>query len=191
MSPGDRFPARKDVLPPEQRQTYEQIEARRGTVPAPFLPLLASPKVADAFERFSASLWSGCLAKDLQEAVFLVTARAYRCDHQWRQHEKKALAAGVSAGAVAAMQAGRAPSAAEADARLGAVIRFADELHAKQSVPDDVFQAVATHLGPAELSELVAFCALAASIALLLNVGESNAARKDQARRGGPPVFQA
>ena len=185
MSQEDRFPARKDLLPPDQRSAYEQIEARRGTFPAPFLPLLGSPQVADAFERFSSSLWNGRLPRDIQEAIFLVTARAYRCAHQWEAHFKKALAAGVPAGAVAAMDAGRLPADEDAGPRLAAVIRFACVLHARHSVPQDVFDAVAAQMDPTELSELMAFCALAASIALLLQVRESGA---EPASQTWPPL---
>ena len=172
MTRTDRFPGRKELLPPVQQAAYEQIEARRGRVPAPYLPLLGSPGVADAFERFSTALWDGVLTRDLQEAIFLVAARAYRCEHQWHTHEPRALAAGVPASTIAAMKADRVPDTEEAGARLAAVIRFASVLYAQQSVPRDVFDDVAARLGGAQLSELIAFCALATSISLLVNVRE-------------------
>jgi hypothetical protein len=75
-----RFPAERGQLPAAQQAVYDLIAARRGAVPPPYLPLLASPETADALEKLSTTLWSGRLGKDVQEAVYLVTARAYRCD---------------------------------------------------------------------------------------------------------------
>jgi 4-carboxymuconolactone decarboxylase len=172
MSGDDRFPAGKDRLDAQQLAAYERIQARRGTVPVPYLSLLARPDLAEAFEQFSALAWQGRLTADVQEAIYLVTARAYRCAHQWRNHEKKALAVGVGAATVAAIRAGRFDALGGATPELARCIRFAAELHASDSVPDEVFDAAAAQADPAWMSELVGFCALAASIAVLLNVRE-------------------
>ena len=165
-----RFPAERGQLPAAQQAVYDLIAARRGAVPPPYLPLLASPETADALEKFSTALWSGRLGKDVQEAVYLVTALAYRCDYQWRSHESKALAAGVPQAAVDSLRAGGLPTEEQAGAKLAAAIRFARSVHTLHAVPDEVFDKVTACLDEAEVSELAGFCALAAAIATLLNV---------------------
>jgi 4-carboxymuconolactone decarboxylase len=164
-----RFSLQREALAPTQREAFDAIAARRGRVPAPYAPLLASPAVADQFERFSTLLWEGRLTQDVRELVFLVTAQAWRCGHQWTTHEDKALQAGVPAAAIAAVRAGRALAPQEACARLRAAARLAGELQAQRTVPDAVFAEAAVQFDAAELAELLAFCTLAASVAMLLN----------------------
>jgi len=178
-----RFPSERGQLPAAQQAVYDLIAARRGAVPPPYLPLLASPETADALEKFSATLWSGRLGKDVQEAIYLVTARAYRCDYQWHSHESKALAAGVPQAAVDSLRSGELPTEAQAGLKLAAAIRFAGSVHTLHAVPDEVFDKVTACLDEAEVSELAGFCALAAAIATLLNVRQTCSTSSRAARR--------
>ncbi len=79
----------------------------------------------------------------------------------------------MPAAAIDSLRAGRIPGETEAGPRLAAVLRFADSLHRQRRVPQEVFDAVAGQLDAAQLSELVGFCALAVSVALLLNVRDA------------------
>lgn len=171
-----RFAEGREALPAAQRAAWDVIAGRRGTVPAPFLPLLASPHVANLFEQFSSALWNGKLDRATLELVFLVTARAWNCEYQWRTHETKALAAGVPLELVEAIRLRSELPTDAVDKRLLDIARFARFLQERALVPDDLFEGVRQQLGDAGFSELVAFCALAGSVALLLNVRVDDAA---------------
>lgn len=167
-----RFPSDRQALPASLHATFDAIAGRRGTVPAPYLPLLASPEVAERFEQFSARLWGGRLGRDVQELVFLVTAQAWGCRHQWVTHEPKALAAGIGAPVIDALRAGRDIGGLAEGPRLLAAARVARRLQMRQPLDDELFTEMTQAFDAAEVSELLAFCALAASIAMLLNANE-------------------
>lgn len=163
-----RFPATAEALRcAEQRAAYDLIERRRGRVPAPYLPLLGSPRIADLLEQLSTELWTGTLPQRVMEAVFLMTAHRQQCRHQWQTHEKKALSAGLSPEMVEAIAAGGIP---EDGGPVEAAGRFFVALTEQRSVADDMFEQAQRHFGERGVAELVAFCGLAGTVALLLNV---------------------
>jgi alkylhydroperoxidase family enzyme len=163
-----RFPATADALrSAEQRAAYDLIERRRGRVPAPYLPLLGSPRVADLLEQLSTELWTGTLPQRVLEAVFLMTAHRQQCRHQWETHAANALAAGLSLEMVEAIAAGKIP---EDGGPVEAAGRFFLALTERHHVTDDVFEQVQRHFGEPGVAELIAFCGLAGTVALLLNV---------------------
>lgn len=163
-----RFPATADALrSAEQRAAYDLIERRRGRVPAPYLPLLGSPRIADLLEQLSTELWTGTLPQRVLEAVFLMTAHRQQCRHQWETHAAKALSAGLSLDMVEAIAAGKIPVDGGPVEAAG---RFFLALTERHNVADDVFEQVQRHFGEHGVAELVAFCGLAGTVALLLNV---------------------
>jgi 4-carboxymuconolactone decarboxylase len=164
----DRFPPiSKELLPDNQRAVYEGIQRRRGKMPAPYFALLSSPDVADLFEQYSTLLWDGVLPRDILEAVFLATAVRYRCRFQWVNHVDRALEAGLSPDAMDSIGRGVVP---EQPDDLACVLTFVDMLASEHRVSDALFDAVTTRFGKQGLAELVAFCGVSASIAMLLNV---------------------
>ncbi|MDR6890780.1 MULTISPECIES: carboxymuconolactone decarboxylase family protein [Variovorax] len=163
-----RFPAAAKLLrSAEQQAAYELIERRRGRVPAPYLPLLGSPRIADLLEQLSTELWTGTLPQRVLEAVFLMTAHRHQCRHQWEAHATKALSAGLSLEMVEAIAAGKIP---EDGGSVEAAGRFFLALTERHSVADEVFEQVQRHFGVRGVAELIAFCGLAGTVALLLNV---------------------
>lgn len=163
-----RFPATAETLrSAEQRAAYDLIERRRGRVPAPYLPLLGSPRIADLLEQLSTELWTGALPQRVLEAVFLMTAHKQQCRHQWETHAAKALSAGLSLEMVEAIAAGKIP---EDGGPMEAAGRFFLALTERHNVADDVFEQVQRHFGEQGVAELIAFCGLAGTVALLLNV---------------------
>jgi len=163
-----RFPAPAEALrSAEQRAAYDLIERRRGRVPAPYLPLLGSPRVADLLEQLSTELWTGTLPQRVLEAVFLMTAHRQQCRHQWETHAAKALSVGLSLEMVDAIAAGKIP---EDGGPVEAAGRFFLALTEHHRVADDVFEQVRRHFGEHGMAELLAFCGLAGTVALLLNV---------------------
>ena len=175
----DRFPpADKAVLPAGQWPAYERIERRRGRIPAPFVPLLASPDVAEAFDGLSEILQHGSLPAVVREAVFLRTARSHRCAYLWMNHLGKAAQAGLDAKAQAALASGEIPSA---PTTVVAVARFVAELRDEHRVTQPVYDDVVLALGVCGVVELTAFCGFATSIAMLLNM-------RQPALPPGPPA---
>jgi alkylhydroperoxidase family enzyme len=164
----DRFPrVSKELLPDNQRAVYEGIEGRRGKIPAPYFALLSSPDVADLFEQYSTLLWDGVLPRDILEAVFLATAVRYRCRFQWMNHVDRALDAGLSADAMETIGRGSVPDQPD---DLACVLKFVDMLAREHRVSDALFDAVTQRFGKQGVAELVAFCGVSVSIAMLLNV---------------------
>ena len=163
-----RFPATAEASRSAgQRAAYDLIERRRGRVPAPYLPLLGSPRIADLLEQLSTELWTGTLPQRVREAVFLMTAHRQQCRHQWETHAAKALSAGLSPEMVEAIAAGKIP---EDGGPVEAAGRFFLALTEHHRVADEVFGQVQRHFGEHGMAELVAFCGLAGTVALLLNV---------------------
>lgn len=163
-----RFPAARDALRTvAQQAAYDLIAARRGRVPAPYLPLLGSPRVADLFEQLSTELWTGALPSSVLEAIFLMTAHRQRCRHQWQTHVPKALAAGVTATMIDTIAAGGIPMDGGA---LEAAGRFCASLAENRHVPDDDLLDARRRFGEQGMAELIAFCGMANMVAMLLNV---------------------
>jgi 4-carboxymuconolactone decarboxylase len=164
----DRFPrVSKELLPENQRAVYEGIERRRGKMPAPYVGLLASPDVADLFERYSTLLWDGVLPRYILEAVFLATAVRYRCRFQWMNHLDRAVELGVSAEAIDIIGRGEVPNQPD---DLACVLQFVDMLAREHRVSDALFDAITLRFGKQGLAELVAFCGASVSVAMILNV---------------------
>lgn len=166
----DRFPpVSKEHLSPAQRLVYERIEASRGNLPAPYYVLLDTPQVADLFERLSSQVRDGVLPKHILEAIFLATARRHKCAYQWVAHVKVAERVGLSSGVIESIGRGDIP---EDPRDITLVLRFMAALDRHQSVPDEVYEALRSTFGAQGIGELIVFCGLATTVAMLLNVGQ-------------------
>lgn len=166
-----RFPATREALSTqEQRGAFDLILGRRGRVPAPYLPLLGSPRVADLFEQLSTELWTGSLPQNVLEAVFLMTARRENCDHQWRTHQTKALAAGLTMEMIDAIALNLIPATGGV---VEAALRVCKALVDAHCVPEGILLDAQEHFGARGLAELIAFCGIARTVAMLLNVQSS------------------
>lgn len=162
-----RYSTDLSSLEPGSRQAHDAIVARRGTFSPPYRVLIESPDVALTVEHLSSLLWSGALAASTLEAVFLVVARRLRCNEQWRRHEIKALAAGVTRTEVEAISRGLPPAGAP-ETRAACVI--AKRLLAGQRIGRDVFAEGERCLGKRGLAELCAFVGLASVVAASINL---------------------
>jgi len=162
----DRFPdPRRDELGGEEREAFDRITARRGKVPAPFVPLLKSPATAELFEALSSHLWSS-LPADVAELAFLIVAWHHRCAYQWHTHVPKALAAGLSQEDIARLSRGEPLP----PGRLGDLGRFVTALCAGPAVPQHLHDAAVRELSERGAVDLVAFCGAAQAVAMLLKL---------------------
>lgn len=168
----DRFPPRdKAALSAGQQALIADIEARRGKMPAPYEALAGSPEVAALFEALSSRLWKGVLPAHVLEAVFLMTARHHRCVYQWQTHRVKALDAGLELEVIRAIGSDSGlDGIAMRHKEVADIYTFLRALYGRHAVSDQEFKALAAHFDEAALSELLAFCGLATSVAMLLNV---------------------
>lgn len=162
-----RYDADLSTLELGPRQVHDTIVARRGMFSPPYRALIESPDVALAVEHLSSLLWSGALPASALEAVFLVVARRLRCAEQWRRHEVKALAAGVTPQEVEAISKGLPPTGAP-ETRAACVI--AKRLLAGQRIGRDLFAQGERGLGKRGMGELCAFVGLASIVASSINL---------------------
>ncbi|MDB5947279.1 MAG: hypothetical protein JWQ33_2305 [Ramlibacter sp.] len=140
-------------------------------MPAPYEVLVGSPEIAMQFERFSTALWSGAVSALISETIFLITAKHFRCAYQWETHKAKALDAGLRPEIIRAIGQGEPLDELCVDQRAVLdVYRFLRALHFDFAVSDGDFDRFAAHFDEVQLSELMAFCGFAVSIAMLLNV---------------------
>jgi alkylhydroperoxidase family enzyme len=143
------------------------IRARRGVVPPMFHVLVASPEVARLMEELSARLWNSGLPRASLEAVFLMVARRFGCDEQWRRHEPKALAAGISPACIDEIRRGAPPCA---DVPLRTICRMTSVLLDGGKVGADLWRAAELSIGKAGLADLCAFIGLAAVVSMTINL---------------------
>jgi alkylhydroperoxidase family enzyme len=162
-----RYEADVMALEPGPRRAHDTIVARRGTFSPPYRALIESPDVALAVEHLSSLLWSGALPTTALEAVFLVVARRLRCAEQWRRHEVKALAAGVTPQEVDAISRGLPPDGSP-ETRAACVV--AKRLLAGQRIGRDHWADGLRWLGKPGLGELCAFVGVASIVAASINL---------------------
>lgn len=151
---------------PAQREASALIRARRGKLPLPHTILLHTPAVALQFDALSSTLQASLLPRDVQEAVFLITAQAHGCEHMRRTHVDKALTAGIPLDAIEHVSAGRR-DALEGD--LGEIAQALFELRELGCIGEERFHALQARWGSAGLAELVLLSGLCTAMAYLLN----------------------
>ena len=102
---------KKHELNSKATAIYNEILKSRGEVDAPFKALLHSPEILrrtamlGTYLRFESSLpnWA-------RELVIVTTAHEQHCAYEWRDHQPKALDAGVRQETLDILQNGTAPS---------------------------------------------------------------------------------
>lgn len=169
-TPRDRFPPRaRDAMSSAELDALDEIVGARGMLPGPASLMLHAPDAARAYDAWSRALWVGALPAHVGELVFLYLARVHRCRYQWINHAGKARKAGITDPLIDALGRDDTPPAGTAGELLE-TWRFVDELHTRHAVSDGTFNAITARFGVRGAAELAAFCGLAASVALLLNV---------------------
>lgn len=142
----------------DPEQAPEPVRAVLAQLPAPLhvFRLMAHAETSfRAWVRLGATILSQqALAGSLRELAILQVARLSPAEYEWVQHVPIARLTGVSDAQIEALRAGR-EDADCFDARERAVLRFAAELVAGPRPSDETFSAVAAHLPPREVVELV------------------------------------
>ena len=160
---------RREGLTGAQLELFDWIVESRGTMIRPYEVLLHVPSMArPAAELGHQIRYEGSLSDHDRELAIITVAAAHDCGFEWDTHVSLARAAGVSEPTIAALQTGG--DAGEAD---GVIVGFVRELCAASKVPDAVYAAAESRLGPAgvvELSTLVGYYTL---LAFVMNATES------------------
>jgi len=148
--------ARIPYVDPEQAP--ERVRAVLTQLPAPLhvFRLMAHAETSfRAWVRLGATILSRqALPANLRELAILQVARLSPAEYEWVQHVPIARRTGVTDDQIEALRGGREEVDCF-DARERAVLRFAAELVAGPRASDTAYAAVAAHLPPREIVELV------------------------------------
>jgi 4-carboxymuconolactone decarboxylase len=164
-----RFPRLSEqAMTPAQRQVAAEISAGpRGEVRGPFIALIHNPELASKVQRLGEELrWKGKLPPKLKELAVLVTARRWRCQHEWVMHSRLALEGGLKKDIVDAIAANREPNLSEDEK---AVYLFSRELHASGRAGDQSFREIEKRYGLDGALELIALNGYYSMMAMVLN----------------------
>lgn len=156
-------------LTPEQRRVYDEIAGTRGgVVRGPFAIWLRSPAVADRANQFGNALrLDGKLDRRLFELMVLIIARRWSAQYEWFAHERAALEAGVSPGAVEAIRHRRLPELVRDDERL--VYEIITELTDTRTLSQPSYDRAVALLGLGLLVELITAAGFYTMVAMMLN----------------------
>lgn len=157
--------ARLPYVAPDGDVTDRIRQRRGGRLTALDGMLLHSPPFADGWNgMLGAVRGASTLPADIRELAILRVASRNGADYEWVAHEPLARQAGLGDEAIAAIQVGGAagaPAGASAGSGGGglnpaqwAALGYADAMTVHVSVPDEVFDAVRSHLSEQQVLEL-------------------------------------
>jgi 4-carboxymuconolactone decarboxylase len=167
----DRLPPLPDAaLTDAQRRVAAAIASGpRGAVYGPFVPLLRSPELADCAQRMGEYLrFRSAIGTRLSELAILVVAREWNQHVEWAIHVPIAGKAGIAAGKIAAIAAGRRPDAMDADEAM--VHDFCVELARDKAVTDSTYERVAARFGEQGVIDLAGLNGYYTLLAMVMNV---------------------
>lgn len=162
----------KDLDPlehtPEQATLFKEIAGPRGgVVRGPFAIWLRNPELADKANQLGNALRvSGKLDKRLFELAILVVARSWTAQYEWFAHAEAALAAGLEASTVQALQRAEQPNLTKADEQI--VFKVSYELMQDHKVSDATYQEAEQALGLPLLIELISVIGFYTMVAVVL-----------------------
>lgn len=163
----------KDLDPlehtPEQATLFKEIAGPRGgVVRGPFAIWLRNPELADKANQLGNALRvSGKLDKRLFELAILVVARSWTAQYEWFAHAEAALAAGLEASTVQALQRAEQPNLTKADEQI--VFKVSYELMQDHKVSDATYQEAEQAFGLPLLIELISVIGFYTMVAVVLN----------------------
>lgn len=156
----------------EQRSIYaESVSSKRGTVTPPLRAWIHAPEVARHAGRLGAFLrYDTTLGPALSELAILVTARHWSARFEWYAHKKLALAAGLDAAIIDAINHRHVPDFDDPKAQL--VYEFSEALHENHNVPKLLYEKAIELLGETGVVELVGLLGYYSLVSMTLNTFE-------------------
>ena len=144
----------------------------RTAPPNLFLTLGRQHKLFRGWLRFGARLMpGGLLPRRESELVILRVAHLRRCAYEWEHHVRIGARAGVTSADVERIQAG--PAADGWTERERALLAAVDQLHEKQDMDDETWNALRAHLDNPRTIEfvmLVAHYEMLATVLMTLRI---------------------
>ena len=168
---GDRFkPLTRDTLNAQQeRMVSDLLSGTRTSLNGPFNVLLRSPEMGNHAQKLGEYLrFRTAVPRRLNEMAILMTARWWSSQYEWHAHKPLALQAGLDAGVIDDLLAGRKPSRMKPDEAV--VYDFSTELRDRRRVSDATFKAAVSLLGEQGVVDLIALMGYYDLVSMALNV---------------------
>jgi uncharacterized peroxidase-related enzyme len=158
------LPLEKADASPAARAVYESIE-RTGARPSNFIKMLGhAPAILSAFGALQEAVWAdGALSGELKDLAYLRASILNGCYRCTLSHTTSSRRRGYSDEQIAALNGPEGRRRADLFSPIElAVLRFTDHLTSRPGNIDPAdLQALAVHLNPAQVVELVATIATA------------------------------
>jgi 4-carboxymuconolactone decarboxylase len=168
---GDRFaPLTWEQLNAEQRtMVNDLLSGKRTSLGGPFNVLLRSPEMGNHAQKLGEQIrFRSSLPPRLNEMAILLTAQWWASQYEWHAHKPLALQAGLSAGIVDDIQAGRRPAGMKDDE--AAVYDFSRELREHRRVSDQTFRRAVAQFGERGIVDLIGVMGYYDLVSMALNV---------------------
>lgn len=169
----DRFPqlTLEDTSGPQRALAERMLRETRVGLGGPWNVALRSPVVGHALmDLYNYYRYKSSLPTRLVEFGILVTARVWSSPYEWQVHYPLAITAGVSADALADLQAGRRPAGLKPDEL--ALYDLATEVLGQHYVSDGTYRQAKAALGEQGVVDATTLVGTYVTLAAMLNVGE-------------------
>jgi 4-carboxymuconolactone decarboxylase len=161
----------RDMTEAQKTMTRHVLDGPRTGMNGPFNVMLRSPVMGDLAQELGAQVrFNSTLPPPLREMAILMAARHWTAQYEWQAHKATALDAGLSPAIVAAIAAGEAPRAMQANE--AALHRFCAELLSAKTVSDETFAATKAAFGEQGTTEIIFTLGYYSLVSMLLNVDE-------------------
>ncbi len=168
-----RFPPLDPAaMTPEQKAIWDAIaNGPRKSTGGPFNAWLRSPVLADRLQKVGEYVrFQSSLPKRLNEFAILVAGRWWNSAFEWDYHYPLAIKAGVPAGVLADLAAGREPAGMSDEEAL--VYAFSTELRRDRTVSDATYAKALRAFGERGILDLVAVAGYYDLVCMTLNVAQ-------------------
>ena len=168
-----RFPQlTMDQLNEAQKPLGEQIMKISSVgIGGPYNPLMRSPVLGQRlFDLFHYLRWETSVPVKLNEFAILIIGRQWRSQVEWYAHAPLAAKAGLSAGIIAELKAGKRPSTMAEDEAI--VYDFVTELTTTQKVSDETYARARKIFNDQQIVDLTGVAGNYVMVAMMLAMAE-------------------
>ena len=166
------IPDRAAMNEAQQAAADAIINGPRKAIFGPFVPLLQTPLLMERIGKTGEALrFNGSLPDNIRELAICVVARETGNQFEWQTHAPLALKAGVDAGAIEALAAGRQPRGLpQAQA---CTVDFVTELARRHGVSDATYAEAVACFGEPGTVELTALAGYFVMVCWVMNVART------------------
>lgn len=159
---------RREDLSPEDQAAWDSIQASRGSVRGPFLPLMHHPALAERVAAVGDLVrFHGVLSGAERELAICAAGREVEARYEWQAHAPLALKEGAREEAIEAVRTqGPTDSLSERE-RL--IIDLVRSQYREHRIPDDLYAQAEAAFGRKGLVELIVLAGYYGMIGFVLN----------------------